>query len=498
MTIPVVQSHEVYLGMPTFSLRNKKVQFGFLVEKGANYTTGWESKLFFADGKEVLIKAVLQAIPSYTMSCFRIPKSTCYSMEKMCADFWWGSDQAKLRMHWATWQILCLPKCHGGLGFRKMDIFNKALLAKQIWRIVQNPTSLVARVLKARYFKHLDIMQASTGNNPSYIWRSLLWGREILREGMHWRIGNGLDVDISKDSWIPSLCGKLGDLAGLIPEGSKVSYLIQNYQWNETLIRGLCLPFIAEEILKIPLSNDVHGDSRFWKSDSKGKYSVRSGYRLEIGVGASHANTSNLEVLQKWWKFLWAMSIPPKIRLFWWKDVHNFIPTGSNLHQHHVPVPDWCPLCRFQEDTTSHALFFCPIIKSSWKECEYWSILKRYKGLDMMDICLALRSALDNNQFEELMVFAWMIWNERCRATHSSDNQVNFPIPRSAARLLQDYKSSSQSISKAKNHDLLFSQTVWKAPQVDCFRLDADASFDAENNRCGGLYETIGDTVGFW
>lgn len=72
-------------------------------------------------------------------------------------------------MHWATWQSLCLPKCQVGLGFRKLDIFNKALLAKQIWKIIQNPKSLVARVLKVRYFKHLDIMKASTGNNPSYI-----------------------------------------------------------------------------------------------------------------------------------------------------------------------------------------------------------------------------------------------------------------------------------------------------------------------------------------
>lgn len=55
------------------------------------------------------------------------------------------------------------------MGFRDFTHFNKALLAKQVWRIIENPESLVARLLKARYFKHMDIMDAPIGNNPSFI-----------------------------------------------------------------------------------------------------------------------------------------------------------------------------------------------------------------------------------------------------------------------------------------------------------------------------------------
>lgn len=55
----------------------------------------WESKLFSAGGKEVLIMEMLQAVPSYAMSCFHIPKTTCASIEKMCAYFLWGSDNEK-------------------------------------------------------------------------------------------------------------------------------------------------------------------------------------------------------------------------------------------------------------------------------------------------------------------------------------------------------------------------------------------------------------------
>lgn len=77
------------------------------------------------------------------------------------------------------------------MGFRDFTQFNKALLAKQVWKIVEKPDSLVARFLKARYFKHMDIMDAPIGNNPSFIWRSMMWSKEVLNYGIIWKVGDG-------------------------------------------------------------------------------------------------------------------------------------------------------------------------------------------------------------------------------------------------------------------------------------------------------------------
>jgi hypothetical protein len=56
-----------------------------------------------------------------------------------------------------------VSKEQGGLGFRDLLMFNKALLAKQVWRILKNPDSLTAKIMKAKYFPHSSIMEASMG-----------------------------------------------------------------------------------------------------------------------------------------------------------------------------------------------------------------------------------------------------------------------------------------------------------------------------------------------
>ncbi|XP_073302944.1 uncharacterized mitochondrial protein AtMg00310-like [Primulina huaijiensis] len=122
------------------------------------------------------------------MSCFRIPKSILDAVEKECSNFWWGKVNGRKQLE--TWKSLCKPKSLGRMGFRQLESFNKALLTKQIWEIIPNLESLEARFLKARYFKHQDIMDANIGNNSSFIWRSIIWSRQLIVKGISWRVGN--------------------------------------------------------------------------------------------------------------------------------------------------------------------------------------------------------------------------------------------------------------------------------------------------------------------
>lgn len=182
-----VQEHSFYLGLPTFSARKKRLQFDFLREKVGCMVQSWKSRFFSIGGREVLIKSILQAILIYAMSCFRIATSVCLEIEKLCQKFWWGNLESERKIHWTKWEQLCKPKSMEGIGFRKLEAFNQALLAKQIWRIIMYPNSMVARILKVRYFRKVDIMEAKVTCNSSFIWHSLCWGRKLLDEGLLWK-----------------------------------------------------------------------------------------------------------------------------------------------------------------------------------------------------------------------------------------------------------------------------------------------------------------------
>lgn len=64
-----VQCHQKYLGLPSFMPRNRCETLGFLKDRVRKLLEGWKGKLFSVDGRAILIKAVIQVIPCYTMNC---------------------------------------------------------------------------------------------------------------------------------------------------------------------------------------------------------------------------------------------------------------------------------------------------------------------------------------------------------------------------------------------------------------------------------------------
>jgi len=94
-----VETYDRYLGFPTFIGRSKKTVFQNVCDGVWKKLKGWKENFLSRAGKEVLTKAVIQAIPMYAMQCFEIPATMCEDMERMCKDFWWGQtcDRGKWR-----------------------------------------------------------------------------------------------------------------------------------------------------------------------------------------------------------------------------------------------------------------------------------------------------------------------------------------------------------------------------------------------------------------
>jgi hypothetical protein len=101
-----------------------------------------------------------------------------------------------------NWARMGFSKNQGGLGFRDLVIFNKAFLAKQVWRLMHNPNSLPACIFKSNYYPRCYILEATLGNRPSYAWRSMISARHVVINGMIWRVGDERDIQIWGDHWL--------------------------------------------------------------------------------------------------------------------------------------------------------------------------------------------------------------------------------------------------------------------------------------------------------
>lgn len=144
---------------------------------------GWKENMLSMSGREVLIKSVALAVTTYPMNIFKFPATLCKEINGIIANFWWGSSDHGSKIHWKNWADLGKPKCDGGMGFRDLEDFNLALLAKQCWRILQNPNDFWVKLLKARYFPHTDFLNATKGYRASWAWSSLVDAKDIIRQG---------------------------------------------------------------------------------------------------------------------------------------------------------------------------------------------------------------------------------------------------------------------------------------------------------------------------
>ena len=229
-------------------------------------------------GKEILLKSVAQAIPNFVMSMILLPLGLCHDIERMLNGFWWGSKLCSGKgITWMRWDHLYAPKSFGGIGFRRIHEFNLAFLCKQGWKLMMEPTSLVARLLKARYYPQSSFLHSSLGHS---IWAT----KNILSKYSKLGVGDGSHILVFKNPWLHvedngMITKSLGERYNSVT--IKELMMPGEQKWDKDLVSDLFNSRDRELILSIPFGVRKANDNWYWMVDDKGLYSIKSGYKIQ-------------------------------------------------------------------------------------------------------------------------------------------------------------------------------------------------------------------------
>ncbi|XP_026429974.1 uncharacterized protein LOC113326464 [Papaver somniferum] len=139
-----------YLGVILKSGKVKIATVWPMVELMQNKLATWKGKLLSFNDRLVLIKSVLCSVPIYSMSIYKWPKSLIKICERIIRNFFWSGDSETRKHKILSWKKVCSPYNEGGLGIQRLEVINKALLMKILWRKI-NSKAEGALFIKAKF-----------------------------------------------------------------------------------------------------------------------------------------------------------------------------------------------------------------------------------------------------------------------------------------------------------------------------------------------------------
>lgn len=400
-----------YLGLPSIIGRSKKVVFQAILDKIKKKLGGWKEKTLSSGGKEVLIKSVAQAMPLYVMNLFLHPETLIDDIHKALNLFWWGDGVKENPIRWCSWEKMCVSKFRGGLGFRHLGLFNKCLLAKQVWRLITSPTTLAARVLKARYFPISTFFNASVGYRPSYIWRSFLAVKELVQKGCKWNIGDGRNVNVWEDFWLANH-RRLGPK----PDSCEVVYVRDllndaGDDWNRELLFSL-FPHDVVNKISCCFVSQSSPDTIYWLNSSHGQFSCKTAYFLALDT-VQEVELNDTEGRLKLWHAVWKANVPNKIKLFIWRALHNYVPTVENMQIRRLNLSSvFCTHCGELGEDVMHILYRCSAAKEVWVRCSLDRLLEEGNPDTLEDLCHVILEKIPSS-WELFLMILWGLWTRR-------------------------------------------------------------------------------------
>ncbi|KAL8149999.1 hypothetical protein AgCh_006858 [Apium graveolens] len=252
---------------------------------------------------------------------------------------------------------------------------------------------------------------------------------------------------------------------------------ISENQWDRELILDIFEERYANLILSMPV-NKEDSDTWYWKFEKLGQYSVKSAYGSIRDDKDSNQNADN----SGFWRQLWNLKIPPKVKHFAWRAANGSLPTKDNLRLKKVDVNTCCPVCQHDAETIIHILVHCSFADTCWRVAGLVRITNEFHTFREW-----LQWVLKTYRREEIhraIMICWMLWKSRNDLVWNQHSMEVFEVVESATTVLNQWRSVQDKsfdnflgyMSQDDGHE------HWKLPQSDKVKINSDAAIFEHDN----------------
>uniref|UniRef100_A0A803P8A0 Reverse transcriptase domain-containing protein n=1 Tax=Cannabis sativa TaxID=3483 RepID=A0A803P8A0_CANSA len=368
-----------YLGMPLGGSPRKKTFWEPVLDKCAKRMDGWKCSFLSRGGRLTLIQSVLSSLPIYYLSLFKVPKMVLKELEKMMRDFFWEGGDLAGGDHLVAWDEVCKPRAEGGLAIGRLEMRNKGLLMKWLWRFPLESNSLWHKVIKSRYGKADNFWDTKQGvrMSPRGPWMDIADLYHEYGKMVKFKVGNGASIRFWEDEWIggPSLRDQFPTLAVLsraknasiqemIGDAGEVGDCVAS--WDFKFRRNIMdreIPSLTQLIQKLEHVRvlSILDDSRIWLPDSCGIFSSKSAFSWFTATKDSNE--------MSWTKILWKNRGPSKVKVFGWLVALDKLNLHARLQKKRPFLcisPGWCVCCKISGEDNAHLFLSCSLARSLW------------------------------------------------------------------------------------------------------------------------------------
>ena len=372
---------------------------------------------------KVSVLCSLASMPIYQLSLFRMPKLVVKRLEKLQRDFLWGGGSLERKIHLINWAVVCTHKESGGLGIRKIDLLNKALLGKWIWRFAIEEDSFWRKVVGVKYGR-LGFgwrTKEARGTFGVGVWRDILKESSWCWDNIEFKVGKGTKVSFWTDHW----CGN-EELAQTFPQLFELAVQRNasvNEMWDSSLGQGGWNIRLSRnlndweldalgELLQLlrDLRTSLEEDAVIWKGESHGLFRIKDAYKLLAG--------SNVISFPK--KGIWVDKVPTKVAFFAWEASWEKVLTLDKLQRRGWQFPNRCFLCGCEEENVNHILLHCTVVRALWEIVlalfgANWVFPEKVK-----DMLVSWRGPFVGRKRKRIwtsipLCIFWTVWKERNR-----------------------------------------------------------------------------------